>query len=493
MRRPLRGVAAVLVDLRPTARLRGPRAIDAGRSLQPVLRALCEDSVDLARVRVVCDWIQYRNNFRAPVQVRTIGPPDAADPGLELAVDLRRGGEELYAATGAALGAHATGAPPGLLLEDWTPTNGSLIWGFNALYWQHLQLWEQSTGAGYESALPGGGSDARNVDAVRGLITDLFAVWDGLEARRALPEELYVVELGVGNGNQARTWLDTFVEVDRALGRDYYRRLHYLMGDYSPHVLQRARAAVAAHAERVSSLVLDAMHPMTALGFLRFKAFLVYVSNVYDNLPTDEVASIGQRHFLVDSRAYLPVPDAERIAASVSVPAPELPRLVDQLLRLGPTVLAEVAADRVRDESEAVRFWRECWQAVRLQERYRALPGVDTYELAPRIGGELLRPLLDAGDVRMQVGNGAVASFTETLPLLHPYGRLLCHDLFVTDVEQYRSSYRGPGKYDGSAINWVNGPLLAQIGARRGFDVRFAPFAHRAGSNISTMTAQVRD
>ena len=47
------------------------------------------------------------------------------------------------------------------------------------------------------------------------MILALFAVWDALAERRALPEELYVVELGVGNGNQARTWLDEFRELDR--------------------------------------------------------------------------------------------------------------------------------------------------------------------------------------------------------------------------------------------------------------------------------------
>ena len=93
----------------------------------------------------------------------------------------------------------------------------------------------------------------------------------------------------------------------------------------------------------------------------------------------------------------------------------------------------------------------------------------------------------------MHVSNGAVASFTETIGLLHPYGRLVCHDLFARDVGAYRTGFRGPGKYDGSVVNWVNGPLLAHLGRRRGVDVTYAPFAHRAGTNIVTMTAQVRD
>jgi hypothetical protein len=127
-----------------------------------------------------------------------------------------------------------------MYLEPWVPASRSCIWRFNTLYWQALASWEQVTGREYEHALPGGRSDARNVDTARELIGELLAVWDALDARSALPEQLYVVELGVGNGGQARTWLDAFVAMDRVHGRDYYRRLHYLMGDYSGHVLERS-------------------------------------------------------------------------------------------------------------------------------------------------------------------------------------------------------------------------------------------------------------
>ena len=65
--------------------------------------------------------------------------------------------------------------------------------------------------------------------------------------------------------------------------------------------------------------------------------------------------------------------------------------------------------------------------------------------------------------------------------------------MFVTDVQGYRTNFRGPGKYDGSVVNWVNGPLLAHVGRRKGFDVQYAPFRHRNGGHIVTMTAQVRD
>jgi hypothetical protein len=93
----------------------------------------------------------------------------------------------------------------------------------------------------------------------------------------------------------------------------------------------------------------------------------------------------------------------------------------------------------------------------------------------------------------VHVSNGALSSFAETLPLLHPFGRLQCHDLFLTDVRQYRGGFFGPGKYDGSVVNWVNGPLLHRAGSRHGFDVRIAPFAQRPSANVKTLTAQVRE
>ncbi|MDN5934037.1 MAG: hypothetical protein L0I24_23695, partial [Pseudonocardia sp.] len=270
----------MLVEVRPIARLRGKDPVDVTAALGPVLRALCAGDADLSRVRLVCDWVQYKHNFRAPVDVRDIAPdPRHNGDGrteMEVAVDLRRPGADVTRAL-------AAGDSDRVHLEEWGPGSRSCVWEFNALYWAHLRLWEDATGQGYESALPGGRSDATNPDGARELIRELFTIWDDLAARHALPEELYVVELGVGNGSQAATFLDTFREMDSGEGdrdRGYYRRLHYLMCDYSPHVLELARAAVASHAEHVSSFVLDAVHPTTALGFLRFKVFLVYVSNV---------------------------------------------------------------------------------------------------------------------------------------------------------------------------------------------------------------------
>jgi hypothetical protein len=496
----------MLVDFRPHARLRGKNPVDFTAAVIPVLDALREDTADLDRVRVVCDWVQYKENFRDVLDVRPVlrrpQPPAGGDQvlqaagldrdELEIAVDVRRSaGVPLQELTADRLRGGEEGR---VYLDGWGPGSDSCIWDFNALYWSALELWEKAVGHGYEQALPGGESDARNRAAAAELINGLFALWDPLADSGALPGELYVVELGVGNGSQAKVFLDEFRDLDRAHGRGYYRRLHYLMCDYSQHVLDLAGETVAEHASRVSSLALDAIRPRTSLGLLRGKIFLFYISNVYDNLPTDEVAQINGRAYLVQTRGYLPPAAAADLAGSVSARLDELPALVRKLLRLGPALLPEAAPAQVSDVDAAVRFWRQTWAALRLEERYVPLGGLDLYPLAPSVSGEMLRPLLESGaDFRMHVNNGALASFTGSLELLHPFGKLVCHDLFVTGTQGYRTNFRGPGKYDGSVVNWVNGPLLAHVGRRRGYDVQYAPFRHRHGGNIVTMTAQVRD
>ena len=367
----------MLVEFRPHTRLRAANPVDFTTSVTPVVEALAAAADagydDLGRARVTCDWVQYKENFRDVVDVRPLldfsaapmtgeQPPLPAGPPAyrwEIAVDVRRSGAvPLKEVTAARLRDSGTAR---VYLEDWGPGAQSCIWDFNTLYWTALAQWEKASGRGYEQALPGGESDARNRDAARELVGELFAVWDGLASAGALPDELYVAELGVGNGSLAKVILVVFRGLDAARGQGYYQRLHYLMCDYSRHVLDLARETVVAHAAHVSSVSLDATRPRTSLGFLRGRVFLLYISNVYDNLPTDEVAQFGGQAYLVQTRAYFPPEEAAGLAASIAAAPAELPGLVHKLLRLGPDLFGDAAPGHIPDSDAAVAFWRRAW------------------------------------------------------------------------------------------------------------------------------------
>jgi hypothetical protein len=115
--------------------------------------------------------------------------------------------------------------------------------------------------------------------------------------------------------------------------------------------------------------------------------------------------------------------------------------------------------------------------------------------LPPGLHGDDLDELLATApaDVRFHISRGAVESFVNTVPLLHPRGYLQVQDIFVATMDEYRQGFRGPGKLDGSVVNWVNGALLRAVGARTGYDVHFAPFRYRAGSRTSILYTTLRE
>jgi hypothetical protein len=362
-----------------------------------------------------------------------------------------------------------------------------VIWRFNALYWREIEAWERTFQRGFEAALPGGKSDASNPAQVEETVLQLFEGLEALEKRGVLPAEVFVLEIGAGTGERAGLWLDRFRDLAESHGKDYYGRVRFLLSDYSMPMLDRAHGNVLHHADKVSFIALDAVDPLKTLSFLRYKILFVHLSNLYDNLPTDEVARRDGRLYLVEGRAYVAGEAAAEVAARHGVEPESLPRQIELLLRVGPAAFPEPEV--------GVRFWRELWRLVRLEERYVPFAGLGDATVVPGLDGDVFLDCLSgaAGDLRCHLSNGALRSFVRTLPLLHPKGTLQVQDLFVADLDEYGRGFRGPGKLDGSIVNWVNAPLLRAAADRLGYRVDVAPFRYRPGSAITILTTSMKD
>src|SRR5690242_56897 len=116
----------MLIELRASDdRLRGPKALDAAPIFTSAYRAAADSPQDLSRLRVVCDFIQYRQNFRDTVELRRVEPwdiqagsEDGDGQSWEIAIDLRRAKPEALEASikqSFADAADGTRLP----LEDW--------------------------------------------------------------------------------------------------------------------------------------------------------------------------------------------------------------------------------------------------------------------------------------------------------------------------------------------------------------------------------------
>ena len=452
-----------------------------------------------AALHVDLDWLPYRANFRDAVIARRAvdaqgSPLEHGEIAIDLAqVEPARFAGELTDALRSLRGYSATqlpsnsATPQRVYLDQFGPLRSSVIWQFNRLFWQRLSDWQLASGRGSD-AVPGEASDANNPQAIDDTVADFWTLLRDLDGRGQLPAEIFALEIGVGTGERAAAWLDRFKALDEQCGGAYYSRLRFLLGDYAPATLEAALAAVGRHAPIVSVLALDALNPFKTLSFLRFKVLYIHLTNVYDNLPFDEMVRRGEGLYLVEVRPYIGAAAMQRVATEHGRTAEQLPETMKRLFEGGPEAVHE-------DRAKGVAFWRCLWGALRLEERLRALDAAEDAHIPAGLSRSHLEDLLSSApaDARFQLSRGAAESFANTVPLLHPRGFLQVQDEFVTSMDAYRQEFSGPGKVDGSIVSSVNGALLRAVASRAGFDVHFAPFRYREGSRTSVLYTTPRD
>jgi hypothetical protein len=445
-----------------------------------------------AALRVHLDWIQYKSSFREPVTVRrAVDQEERLLPLSEISIDLRhidqaRLAEQLRGAVDTLKGLAPAGPAP-IFLDTCRPWRESIIWPFNRLFWQQLADWEAYAKRGFEAALPSGGSDANHPDAVKASVEEFCALLRDLDGRGQLPQDIYAMEIGVGSGARARLWLDQFKAADEECGDGYYPRLRFLLGDYSPATLDTALEAVGPHAPLCSVIPIDATNPFKVLSFLRFKILFVHLTNVYDNLTFDEIARRDGQLYIVEVRPFISAAAAAQIEAEFGIGIAGLPGAIKRLLSYGPDALGE--------HETGMAFWTRIWDALRLEERLRAIDEGDDAHLPKGVSRSSLDDVLAEApqDIRFHLSRGAAESFVNTAALLHPRGYLQVQDIFVSNIKDYAHGFRGPGKLDGSFVTWVNGAFLHAVGARAGYHVNFAPFTYRPGSKTQILYTKRRD
>ena len=194
---------------------------------------------------------------------------------------------------------------------------------------------------------------------------------------------------------------------------------------------------------------------------------------------------VGDRAYEPLVRASITPREASEIAARYEIAEADLVKRVQAVLRDGPEAWGEL--------QQGVRFWSDVWDAVHLEEIYEEIAAPSAIRVAPSADlhlDELLDELPEW--TRVHASTVAVESFAQTLGLLHHEGVLVAQDLFVRDTGQY-GSFRGPGKLEGSIVNWLNGPVFQAVGERSGFHVDVDPFTFREASNIVVLAARHRD
>ncbi len=451
--------------------------------------------------------IHYKDHYRAPIAIRRYqGANDGAHEHTELVVDLRQFGaaDRFRANLREALaqvpkeGCECTDA---ILLESFTGESGGVGWAFNDAFWQRLSDFEEATGVRYDESI--GGSTDRNQEYVQ---STARAYFDRLHEHGLADERFYIVEIGVASTQRATLFLDELQRICQIAGVDYYHRTTYVLADYAQDILDRGVAELTQVHPHVEAVKIDASNPVESLAPYVGRVMHVHICNVYDNLPTDKLAWVDDRVYGIEGRAYVPRATVSTLLSRHGFAAEDAAAVEQRLTALaddrdaGVSALLDWARDRLVQLGHPplayVGFWMDLFHAIRVEERYVELDGeseaVATWSSEVGQVDELLRRILPTGrSVRVHLNQRALQGFVELLGVLHPHGVLEVVDLFVQRIEQYYQAFKGPAKYDGSTVNWLNGPLFREVGERLGYRVRFhafKPFSPKSPSVIMTAT-----
>ena len=483
------------------------------RSFRGALRSLervVETEAEAPAFRTYWNRITYAQHFRVPIACRPFLDAAGQTEGWELALDVRQldTGPALEGAVRAALRrreAGSTESEGGAVIGDWVPYSRSPVWQFNEAFWLHMRAYVGTHGRDYRDSISG--SPDSDIELVRANARRFLE--QVVEARGKDPAaELAYVEIGVSSVDYAREFIDTVTRFAQA-GRLDPGPLCYVLADAAPASLEAAREELGERRRgfRLDYVQANLQAPTAPLEPYRGRVLRVHVTSVVNNLPNDKLAQIDGDCFAIETRLYLPGAQVESLSEEYGLDADRLRVDLEAIGRSGVSAFLDLYRGRFREslgEEEGdyrfYHFWQDLYgnpedrgTGLKLEERYVRIPDLGRFSfLDPdRLAGlrldpaAVLREVLDEypPNVWMHLSNRSIEGCLLLIDLLHPRGALELIDLIVRVIADYhevpprrsrkgrklyRMGFKGPAKFDGSAVDWFNGRLF-EAAARKAF------------------------
>ena len=451
-----------------------------------------------SRFRTYWNRITYKHHFRAPVAFRPFVKNDADEVTFtgewELAIDLRQHPSPLALAeairrTLERVAHGKTESGGGVVIGDYVPYTRSLVWKFNDAFWQHKTTFMTAHNRDYRDAIHGSPdmNEALTRHTAEKFLNQLKAIGD-------TGDEYVYVEIGIASVERARIFIGMLVELARSQGiEQLLKPMTYVLADFSDSVLSEAESELGTvrNGIQLAYLRLQAEAPLQALSPYAGRIMRVHSTNVTDNFPTDKAAQIDGNHYHIEARLYLPAEKLQALVEKYNLNRQRLAENLQQLSKHNSEVtefLNHYQLDfrnklgTVEGDRQFYHFWYDLWNGFKLEERYVEIPSLIDLRFieSPEIPdqGKVLQEILTQypHNVWIHLSNRAIEGALQLLQLLHPKGVLEIIDLLVTEISDYhhvpprmssktgrplyRSGFKGPAKYEGSAVDWINARLL---------------------------------
>ena len=471
------------------------------------------------RFSVYWNRIAYRQHFRQPIARRPfIDAESEEERAWEVAIDLQqwRTTASLTRALEQTLPAFAQGQPEskdGIIIGGFVPYSQSIVWQFNTCFWNSVIDYVSALGRDYRDSIKG--SPDSDPHFVRRSAERFL---DEVSETRASGDQspLAYVEIGVASVDYARTFIDAFARSANARGIDV-GEITYVLTDTSEAVLDQAVSELGETRQgvRLDYVRSNVEKPLEGLGPYQGSVQRIHVTNVFDNLPGDKLAQIGDRKYLVETRLYLPREAFLRLTSDYGLPTATLESDLEEIAVTGVEPFLRTYRSRFSDQlgegkgdRQFFRFWQDLYgnpadrsTGLKLEERYKRIEDLKSFRFlhTDRLPGRIdpaaiLQEVLDEypKNVWMHLSNRAVEGGLQLISLLRSGGVLEIVDIIVRRISDYhnvpqrrtkkgkriyRMGFKGPAKYDGSAVDWLNGRLLeaAALAAYPGCSVTYEP------------------
>lgn len=457
-----------------------------------VIEQLRELSTNADRARLswqIERWADH-NTFSPPVRLPLgfdIGTIDVAQ--LEGAPDFAA---RLRRALGRALErAHGVALDPTFVRYD-----QSVVWRFNQAFWRYLGIWERVTGKSYQRALPKGKSESHHQEFIDEAAENFASHVRELEREGALgpEEELWMHEKAPGSGEFTTGVLDYLRQHHPA----YFHRIHVVLSDVSPQVLELARRELerrgylghdADPARRVEILFWNLganPQPMLARADgtsvdLRQRFLYFRHANFFDQLPTRLFAKHDGRFYEVKVRATVAGEQLVELERQHAMTLAELMEIIEGQ--------KDAVGFSPEQQARFVNFWSAVWRAVKFDEAYEPcdLPAVHRY------GAMLAQELAQLARVRFVTSDTTLAILTEDIGLLRPDRGYACFtDIFLQRPVEFCQRWAELAKYDNGVWVGTNGALLVQVLSEAGFECSYHPVELTLGEATASYTLTVR-
>ena len=456
------------------------------------------------RFRTYWNRIAYKHHFRAPIAFRPF-VKKAADEVIptrewELAIDLRQhtSTEALAKAIRRMLKRVAHGeteSANGVVIGEYVPYTRSLVWQFNDAFWQNKTPFMTAHDRDYRDSIHG--SPDMN-EALTRYTAEKFL--NQLEVIGDTGDEYVYVEIGIASVERARIFIEMLGKLARSQGIErLLKQMRYVLADFSKSVLSEAEAELGKvrNGIQLAYLLLHAEAPLQILSPYAGRILRVHSTNVTDNVPTDKVAQIDGHHYRIEARLYLPAETLETLVEKYNLNRQRLAADLQELSKRDGEVKEFLTHYQLdfrnklgpeEGDRQYYHFWSDLWNGFKLEERYVAIPSlvdlrfIETPEIPDQ--GKVLQEILAEypHNVWMHLSNRAIEGGLQILQLLHPQGVLEIIDLLVKEISDYhhvpprvsgktgrplyRSGFKGPAKYEGSAVDWINARLLRRMAER---------------------------